>query len=64
MAARSMLWQAMIGAVFNVARNATGKYYWAGASTWGTLIAGAPRAGCWPATCSARWCSPSCCAIS
>lgn len=24
-------------------RNATGKDYWAGASTWGTLIAGAPR---------------------
>ncbi|WP_208640118.1 TonB-dependent receptor [Massilia violaceinigra] len=24
-------------------RNATGKHYWAGASTWGTLIAGAPR---------------------
>ncbi|RSZ55948.1 TonB-dependent siderophore receptor [Massilia atriviolacea] len=24
-------------------RNAAGKHYWAGASTWGTLIAGAPR---------------------
>jgi iron complex outermembrane receptor protein len=33
---KKVVWRATL-------RNATGKDYWAGASTWGTLIQGAPR---------------------